>query len=136
MVQDNATDKLNIKMALAKVPARGFPHYGKCFDAAIMVWRRNRWIEGCNPIKLKEYLALGKPVVSTPFPQLQQYSDVVYQAATPKEFAARVKQALAEDSPERVTARREAIRDATWDAKAELVLQELASSGGRGASDA
>jgi len=124
----------NVRM-LGQKPYEQIPHYGQCFDVAIMVWRQNRWIEGCNPIKLKEYLALGKPVVSTPFPQLQQYSDVVYQAATPKEFAARVKQALAEDSPERVRARREAIRDATWDAKAELVLQELASRGWRGASD-
>lgn len=111
---------------LGQKPYEQIPHYGKCFDVAIMVWRRNRWIEGCNPIKLKEYLALGKPVVSTPFPQLQQYSDVVYQAATPAEFAARVKQALAEDSPQRVVARRETIQDATWDAKAMLVLQELA----------
>jgi glycosyltransferase involved in cell wall biosynthesis len=105
------------------------PHYGKCFDVAIMVWQQNRWIDGCNPVKLKEYLALGKPVVSTPFPQLQGYSEVVYQAATPPEFAARVKQALAEDTPARVAARRAMIQDATWDAKAQLVWRELASLG-------
>ncbi len=101
------------------------PHYGKCFDAAIMVWQQNRWIEGCNPIKLKEYLALGKPIVSTPFPELQYYADVAYQAATPEDFATCLKQAIDEDSPARIAARREKIKDATWDAKAELVLRTL-----------
>lgn len=101
------------------------PHYGKCFDVAIMVWRQNRWIDGCNPIKLKEYLALGKPVVSTPFPQLQQYQDAVYQAATPEEFAACLRRAVAEDSADRTAVRREKVRDTTWDCKAELVLRTL-----------
>lgn len=116
---------------LGQKPYEQIPQYGKCFDVAIMVWHRNRWIAGCNPIKLKEYLALGKPVVSTPFPQLQQYAQVVYQAATPREFAARLKQALAEDSPQRIVARRASIQDATWDAKAEQVLQELGTVGVR-----
>jgi len=116
--------KGNVHM-LGQKPYEQIPHYGKCFDVAIMVWRQNRWIEGCNPIKLKEYLALGKPIVSTPFPQLQQYRDVTYEAATPLDFAAAVKQALAEDCADRIAARRESIKDATWDAKAERVLKTL-----------
>jgi glycosyltransferase involved in cell wall biosynthesis len=114
----------NVRM-LGQKPYEQVPHYGKCFDVAIMIWRRNQWIEGCNPIKLKEYLALGKPVVSTPFPQLRQYQDVVYQAMTPPEFAACMRRALVEDDVARVAARRERVRDATWDVKARYVLQAL-----------
>jgi glycosyltransferase involved in cell wall biosynthesis len=117
----------NIRMLGQKVYEQ-VPHYGKCFDVAIMVWRRNRWIAGCNPIKLKEYLALGKPVVSTPFPQLQQYQDVVYQAATPEEFAACLRRAIAEDGPNRIAARREKVKDASWEGKAGLVLRTLGLS--------
>ncbi len=101
------------------------PHYGKCFDVAIMPWRQNRWIAACNPIKLKEYLALGKPIVSTPFTELQKCLDVVYQTRTPEEFAECIKQALAEDNPERVAARRKKVQAASWESKAELVLQQL-----------
>jgi glycosyltransferase involved in cell wall biosynthesis len=101
------------------------PSYGRCFDAAIMPWRQNRWIEACNPVKLKEYLALGKPVISTPFPQLQEYKDVVYQAGTPEEFSAKIKQAITEDCPRLISARRERVRNQTWDSKAQLVLNEL-----------
>ncbi len=82
---------------LGKKPYEKIPHYGKCFDVAIMPWRQNRWIELCNPIKLKEYLALGKPVVSTSFPELQNYLDVTYTAKTPEEFVRCIKKALAEE---------------------------------------
>lgn len=124
----NLLSRKNVRM-LGQKPYEQIPHYGKCFDVCIMPWRQNRWIEVCNPIKLKEYLALGKPVVSTPFPELQQYRDVVYEARTPKEFAEGVRQAMAEDCPERIAVRRERVRDATWDCKAKLVLEELFEGG-------
>ena len=90
-----------------------------------MPWKQNRWIEACNPIKLKEYLALGKPIVSTPFVELQKYRDVVYEAKTPREFAECIKQALAEDNAERITGRRKTVLNASWESKAQLVLEKL-----------
>lgn len=110
---------------LGQKPYEQIPHYGKCFDVAIMPWRQNRWIDACNPVKLKEYLALGKPVVSTPFSELTNYLDVVYKAAVPEQFAECIKLALAEDSPERISKRRDKIRNASWDAKADIVFREL-----------
>jgi glycosyltransferase involved in cell wall biosynthesis len=102
------------------------PHYGKCFDVAILPWRINKWTEAANPIKLKEYLALGKPIVSTPaFTELQRYSDVVYEAGIPDDFAACIRKACAEDSAELVETRRKTVAGSSWDSKAELVLGEL-----------
>jgi len=105
------------------------PHYGKCFDVAMIPWRQNCWTEAANPIKVKEYLALGKPIVSTPvFSEIQKYSDVMYLADTPEEFAKCIEKALAEDNPERVAARTVKVRSSTWDSKAQIVLDELFSS--------
>jgi glycosyltransferase involved in cell wall biosynthesis len=116
--------KKNVWM-LGQKPYEQIPYYGKCFNVAIMPWRQNRWIEACNPIKLKEYLAIGKPVVSTPFPELQKYQDVVYQAKTPREFAEYIKKAIVEDSPGRVATRREKVRPDSWESKADLIMNEL-----------
>lgn len=110
---------------LGQKPYDQICHYGKCFDVAMMPWKQNRWIEVCNPIKLKEYLALGKPIVSTAFPELQKYWNVVYQAKTAEEFAERIKKALAEDTPDCVAARRKKVEASTWNSKAQLVLKEL-----------
>lgn len=85
----------------------------------------NRWNQVCNPIKLKEYLALGKPIISTPFTELQKYRDVVYVAKSPEDFAKCIKKALAEDGPERVAARRSKVKNVSWESKAEQVMNEL-----------
>ena len=73
----------------------------------------------------KEYLALGKPVVSTGFGQVQEYRDVIYEAQSPMEFAAAIKRALAEDNAERIAARRKMVLHDSWESKAQLVLEEF-----------
>ena len=101
------------------------PHYGKHFDVAIMPWRQTEWIKACNPVKLKEYLALGKPIVSTPFDELEKYLDVVYVARNAEDFAYSIRKALKENKTELVNARRNKIRNFTWHAKTQKVLDLL-----------
>lgn len=101
------------------------PHYGKCFDVAIMPWKQNRWIQACNPIKLKEYLALGKPVVSTPFAELNKYSDVVYKAENAEDFARAIEKALFENEHGRIISRRNRVKNDTWNAKAKLAIDAI-----------
>ncbi len=110
---------------LGHKPYEQIPHYGKCFDVAIMPWRRNSWIEACNPIKFKEYLALGKPIVTTPFSQLAGHDNLLYQARNPEQFAEQIRRAIAENNPDRIKARRQKVRSATWDSRAQQVLNEL-----------
>ncbi len=116
--------KRNVRM-LGQKDYEQIPHYGRLFDVAIMPWNQTLWIQRCNPIKLKEYLALGKPVVSTPFNELQSYHDVVYTALTAEDFAQRIREALAEDCPEKIAARRKKVAKCTWDNRAQTVLAQL-----------
>jgi glycosyltransferase involved in cell wall biosynthesis len=117
----------NVHM-LGQRPYEMIPHYGKRFDVAIMPWQQNEWIKACNPIKLKEYLALGKPVVSRPYDELRKYADVVYEAVSPEEFVAAIRRALREDGPDRIAARRDMVRDASWNRKAQTILRQLCPS--------
>ena len=102
-------------------------------DVLIMPWNRNDWIEACNPVKLKEYLAVGRPIVTTPFYELKNYRGLVRVAETPEAFARQVRAAIAE--PAGVEARRARVADQTWDAKARSVIDELARLGLMAAPD-
>jgi GT2 family glycosyltransferase/glycosyltransferase involved in cell wall biosynthesis len=125
----DATGSMDELEALPNVRWLGFrpyeliPGYGARFDVALMPWQRNEWIEHCNPIKLKEYLALGLPVVSTDFPEVRRYGDVVAVAADATEFVALVRAALQGGAVGSETTRRARVQDSTWDA---IALELLA----------
>jgi glycosyltransferase involved in cell wall biosynthesis len=97
------------------------PHYGKVFDVAIMPWNKNKWIEFCNPVKIKEYLALGKPVVSTYYPEIEPYSDIVYVARSYEQFISYISVAIEENNVGLKLARRKRVKFETWDSKVEQI---------------
>ncbi len=104
---------------LGPIPYEELPRYAANFDLGIMPWLQNEWIEKCNPIKLKEYLALGFPIVSTPFPQIRQYENLVYVADSVDEFLRAVDRGLKHKDPRMVSERRQAVVDSSWDALAD-----------------
>lgn len=108
---------------LGQRPYEAVPSYMASADVLIMTWLRNDWIRACNPVKLKEYLAVGRPVVTTPFDEIRRYADFVAVADTPAAFVAEVRRALAEPPPPAVLQKR--VEAETWERKAALVLERL-----------
>ncbi len=106
-------------------PYEQIPHYGKCFDVCLMPWNQNRWIQACNPVKLKEYLALGKMVVSTPFPELENYNSAVRQADNAARFAAAVAECLTSAAGGAVAAARLQVAAHDWPAKSQCLLDMI-----------
>ena len=110
------------------VPQRELPGYIKDFDVCLNVFADNDLSRDVSPLKFYEYLATGKPVVSTLVPlQVLDYADCIYLAETPDEFVTRCREALEEtpDSPKR-TARIEAARRNSWDEKVKEMKEILA----------
>jgi GT2 family glycosyltransferase len=110
-------------------PYEQIPAYGAAFDVAIMPWQDNAWIRRANPIKLKEYLALGLPVVSIDFPELARYADVVSVATGHEDFIEKVSNALKGDGPGTPTSRRAAVADASWDKRAREMMLAIEALG-------
>ena len=102
------------------------PDYGRCFDVCLLPYRLTEQVINSNPIKLREYLAMGKPVVSVRFPHAESFSDLLYLADDYDEFLAQIERALAEDSPERRSSRIESVRASTWQARAQTALSHVA----------
>jgi hypothetical protein len=105
------------------IPYADLPGYAGAFDVALMPWLQNEWIAACNPIKLKEYLALAFPVVTTRFPELKPYEPLVYPAASHDEFVAQIERALREDNPGLVQKRRDAVVQDSWDSLTDRVAK-------------
>ncbi len=105
------------------------PRYGAAFDVCVLPFNQNRWIAAMNPIKLKEYLALGKPVVATPFGELSGYAGLVHVADGAEAFAEAVRRALSDNSAEAISARRARVATHSWHRKAEDVLGILHEEG-------
>ena len=124
----DATCPLDEIVALPNVRWLGFrpydqiPSYGAAFDVALMPWLRNEWIEHSNPIKLKEYLALGLPVVSTDFPEVRLYSDVIAIARDDDHFVELVADALDGKAVGTEQTRKARVAGATWDRRAEELI--------------
>lgn len=99
------------------------PAFMAACDVLIMPWNENPWIQACNPVKLKEYLAVGRPVVSTPFEELRHYKEVVRIASGAGDFAAKIQSAV--EHPGDLFALRNRVRKETWAAKADIVVNAL-----------
>lgn len=110
-------------------PHDAIPALGRQFDVALMPWLDNDWIRHCNPIKFKEYLALGRTVVSTWFPELDHYPDVVFAARDHAGFVRAVGEALAGARPAGLDSCAELLTDATWDDRARDLLGMLDAVG-------
>jgi glycosyltransferase involved in cell wall biosynthesis len=116
----------NVKL-LGRKPYDEVARYMAAMDVLIMPWNDSEWIKACNPIKLKEYLAVGRPVVTTDFPALGRYRDLVRVAEGPTAFASAIRQALAE--PYDADKARNSVASEGWDAKAGYLLENLVEIG-------
>lgn len=103
------------------------PAYMAACDALIMPWNASEWIRSCNPVKVKEYLAVGRPVVTTPFGEVERYRTLVRVASGAESFAAEIGTALRtahDPRPGRALA-----RGCTWESQTVRALELLGKAG-------
>jgi glycosyltransferase involved in cell wall biosynthesis len=114
---------------LGQQPYSLLPQLVSGWDVCLMPFALNESTEFISPTKTLEYLAAGKPVVSTPIHDVRvMFGDIVAIAATADEFIAACRAALAE-SPAQASERAERghtiVAEHSWDAAAATILQSL-----------
>jgi glycosyltransferase involved in cell wall biosynthesis len=109
-------------------PYETLPLWAKAFDVAIIPYRMNQQVLNANPLKLREYLATGKPIVSIPTPELAKFTGLIRVASEPAAFLAEIEAALQDTDPANTTARMESVRTMSWDHRVEhiwAIVQQL-----------
>ncbi|WP_158883344.1 glycosyltransferase [Rhodanobacter sp. L36] len=106
-------------------PYAELPNWAKAFDVAIIPYRLNRQVANANPLKLREYLATGRPVVSVGNPEIEKFSRWVRIAEGREVFLAELDGALRDDTPQAMAERVDAVAGQSWDNRVAEVLQEV-----------
>lgn len=106
---------------LGTKPYSELPRYLRHFDICVLPWNLGSSFTAYgSAIKVREYLASGKPIVMAPlFEYLETPGIRFYNGAD--DFIGKVEDALANDSPADRELRQSAMRECTWDARAREV---------------
>jgi glycosyltransferase involved in cell wall biosynthesis len=110
---------------LGRQPYASLPSHCKAWSVGIMPFARNELTRNVNPIKMREYLSAGLPVVSSDIPEVRHYASLCAVARDREEFLAACEQAIAEDTPAKRRARSQAMAGETWEKKVEALGEHV-----------
>jgi glycosyltransferase involved in cell wall biosynthesis len=112
---------------LGSKPYDEMPRYAAQFQVCVVPWvTDNEFVNYGSAIKVREYLATGKPVVITPLYEYEPLDGILRISRGHDDFIRKVEDALSCDSDSRREARQQAVKGSTWDARAEEVSRDIA----------
>jgi len=114
----SALERLPNVHLLGRKPYGALPAYCKGFDVALMPFRVNELTLNANPLKAREYLAAGLPVVSTAIPEVDALT-MCRIGRDRESFLYEVEQALLDPGPS--VERSEAVRGESWEARLDQI---------------
>ncbi|MBA2735318.1 MAG: glycosyltransferase [Pyrinomonadaceae bacterium] len=104
-------------------PYAELPAFCKGFDVALNPFEISELTLAANPLKVREYLAAGLPVVSTDIPEVRILADCLV-GENHADFIAKIEQALTNPKPREEIS--DNIKHESWDAKIDE-LKEIMS---------
>lgn len=108
---------------LGMQPVSSLPAYIKGMDVCLMPYRLNEATRNIYPLKLHEYMATGKPVVTTAIPAVAAFHDLMYIADSADAFEQHVAQALLERDPQRLVQRQACAQQHSWEVHVEQKMR-------------
>jgi len=122
----NAFKKLNNVYFTGSKSKEELPSYLKKFDVCLNPFRESELSYAVNPLKLYEYLASGKPLVSTPMPEMDMLQGLVEIGQGRQGFIAAVERALA-DTEEKRQKRLAFSQNNSWEKRIEVLCDKIAA---------
>lgn len=112
---------------LGKKPIQALPSYIKAFDICIIPYVINRYTKTVFPLKFFEYLATGKPIVSTNLPELKIYGNLIALAKNYTDFIRKCEIFLEKREEKDIIDKKiKLARNNTWESRIERMLSLIA----------
>lgn len=107
------------------------PRVMASLDAGIIPYVKNEFTEAIYPLKINEYLAIGLPVLMTPFALLNEFEGEVKVSGEAVVFKSLLEELLASDSEEKIHKRQKLADQNSWANKSRelLAILKLAENG-------
>jgi glycosyltransferase involved in cell wall biosynthesis len=106
-------------------PYDTLPGYLRGFDVCLMPFRLNAWMQASSPNKTYQYLAAGKPIISTNFPEVREAGSVVFIAPDHARFVELIDSALQATGSVEIAARQTVARANSTEARAVSVMKHV-----------
>jgi len=111
-----ALDQFENVIMLGERPHEQLPSYSQHWNVSLLPFINNAMVKACNPMKLREYLAAGTPIISTSIPALEPYLHLVHTVDNATNMvdamALSLQRAINEEK------QRSAVNKHTWEARA------------------
>ena len=104
---------------LAQKPYASLPGYAKAFDVALLPFVVNELTLAANPLKLREYLAAGLPVVSSAIPEAEKLKHLLYTARDHAHFLQLIESIIDSKKTGPQMSISQQMDSESWDAKVE-----------------
>jgi glycosyltransferase involved in cell wall biosynthesis len=114
-------------IALGARPFSTIPAYINAFDVCIIPFIQDRLSDKVDPIKVYEYLSIGKPVVAINLAELEKMQSLIYLAKDNNDFITLIQRALDEKDP---TLKNQRIKYAlanSWDTRVDRLIDLISS---------
>lgn len=101
--------------------ATELPRYVNGFDVGIMPYRHTNYTKYIYPLKMHEYFACGKPVVSTRLKNIEEFADILHFAEAAEDWTAAISNALETDSADCRQARIQVAKNNSWKERVQII---------------
>ena len=115
-------EKKNVHYA-GEIPRETIPHYLQYVVVCLMPLKRIELNRYADPLKLWEYLAVGKPIVAVDQGRDYEYHHLIKVASDEEGFVRCIEKALREDNPELAAERKRAAQENSWDIRVERMME-------------
>ena len=101
------------------------PYLFSQYDVCLIPHLTNDFIQSMDPKKMYEYLASGKPVVTTPVSGTEVFSDVLYISNSYNDFSDKIQQAFDQNNEDKIINRQKSVIPHDWKVRFKVINKTI-----------